>query len=211
MQLGGGARPALDDQLELEDAEAKRRKADLKADKPPDLTGAADLEGGRPSSATWPAARSSSATSATRPSARRSGRTWRCWTSRLDAGAGPGRRRSRPRSRRCRSRRRAQGTVVYKQDWRGEKKKVGDGMWRGESVLEIAVARPDGGAGPGRRGRRQQGRGGPAGRACGSRPTRTRSTPASSSGWPRWCRPSRPSRGCKVVSWRSSWPRPIRC
>jgi hypothetical protein len=31
-----------------------------------------------------------------------------------------------------------EGTVVYKQDFRGEKKKPGDGMWRGESVLEIA-------------------------------------------------------------------------
>jgi hypothetical protein len=30
------------------------------------------------------------------------------------------------------------GTVVYRQDWRGEKKKVGDGTWRAESVLEIA-------------------------------------------------------------------------
>jgi multidrug efflux pump subunit AcrA (membrane-fusion protein) len=30
------------------------------------------------------------------------------------------------------------GTVVYRQDWRGEKKKPGDGMWRGETVLEIA-------------------------------------------------------------------------
>ena len=30
------------------------------------------------------------------------------------------------------------GTVVYKQDRRGEKKKVGDGTWRGDGVLEIA-------------------------------------------------------------------------
>ena len=29
------------------------------------------------------------------------------------------------------------GTVLYKQNWRGEKKKVGDNVWRNETVLEI--------------------------------------------------------------------------
>lgn len=29
------------------------------------------------------------------------------------------------------------GTVIYETNWRGEKKKVGDGAWRAESVLEV--------------------------------------------------------------------------
>jgi len=29
------------------------------------------------------------------------------------------------------------GTVIYKSNWRGEKKKIGDSTWRGEKVIEI--------------------------------------------------------------------------
>lgn len=29
------------------------------------------------------------------------------------------------------------GTVIYVSDWRGEKKKVGDGVWRGQRILEV--------------------------------------------------------------------------
>ncbi|MCA9704719.1 MAG: HlyD family efflux transporter periplasmic adaptor subunit [Myxococcales bacterium] len=30
------------------------------------------------------------------------------------------------------------GTVIYETNWRGEKKKVGDGVWRAETVLQVA-------------------------------------------------------------------------
>jgi hypothetical protein len=30
------------------------------------------------------------------------------------------------------------GTVIYETNWQGEKKKVGDGSWRGETVLQVA-------------------------------------------------------------------------
>jgi HlyD family secretion protein len=30
------------------------------------------------------------------------------------------------------------GTVVHRQDWKGEKRKIGDGTWKGDSILEIA-------------------------------------------------------------------------
>jgi hypothetical protein len=126
----------LTDQLELEDAEAKRRKAELKADKPPELTAELTLK----------------AAAIDRDLARRE------VDFRLE------RRRAKRRQEQSdisyleNRLERAQGrvaeirasiaamavkaprpgTVVYKQDWRGEKKKVGDGMWRGESVLEIA-------------------------------------------------------------------------
>jgi hypothetical protein len=33
---------------------------------------------------------------------------------------------------------RRDGTVIYKQDWRGDKKTAGDSVWRGETPVEIA-------------------------------------------------------------------------
>ena len=30
------------------------------------------------------------------------------------------------------------GTVIYETNWQGEKKKVGDGTWRGETVMQVA-------------------------------------------------------------------------
>lgn len=30
------------------------------------------------------------------------------------------------------------GTVIYKQNWRGEKRKIGDSVWQGETLIEIA-------------------------------------------------------------------------
>jgi hypothetical protein len=126
----------VDDRLDLADAEAKKRKADLKADKPPDLTGALTLE---VAGIDRDLARSEVEFRHRREDARRA-------QQRSDHAVLESRlQRARGRAEEIRGaikamavKARRAGTVVYKQDWRGEKKKVGDGMWRGESVLEIA-------------------------------------------------------------------------
>jgi HlyD family secretion protein len=131
-----GALTRLTDGLELEDAAAKHRKAELKADKPPELTAELTLK----------------AAAIDRDLARREVEF------RVERGRAKRRQERSDISYYERRLKRAEGrvaeirasivamsvkaaregTVVYKQDWRGDKKKVGDGMWRGESVLEIA-------------------------------------------------------------------------
>ena len=125
-----------DDRLDLADAEAKRRKADLKADKPPDLTGAVTL---RVAGIERDLAGHEVEFRHRRDQARAAQQ--RSNLSVLDSRL----RRARARAEEIRAaikamavKARRAGTIVYKQDWRGDKKKVGDGMWRGESVLEIA-------------------------------------------------------------------------
>jgi hypothetical protein len=126
----------LNDRLDLEEAEAKGRKADLKADKPPDLTAEVTL---KLSELDRKLARREVDFRHERQRAKR--RQERSDLSVLESRLG----RARERVEEIKSSIKAMsvkavraGTVVYKQDFRGEKKKVGDGMWRGESVLEIA-------------------------------------------------------------------------
>jgi HlyD family secretion protein len=126
----------LDGRLELEDAEAKRRKADLKADKPPDLTAKLTLETAaieRALASDEVAFRNQKE----KAKRRQEHSDQAILASRLERAQG--------RVAEIKAEIKAMavkaarlGTVVYKQDFRGEKKKVGDGMWRGESVLEIA-------------------------------------------------------------------------
>jgi HlyD family secretion protein len=131
-----GALARVDDQLDLADAEAKQRKADLKAEKPPELTAALTL---RVAGIERDLARQEVAFRHRRDQAKRA-------QQRSDQSVlGSRLQRARGRAEEIRAaikamavKARRAGTVVYKQDWRGEKKKVGDGMWRGESVLEIA-------------------------------------------------------------------------
>jgi hypothetical protein len=126
----------LTDRLDLEDAEAKRRKAELKADKPPDLTAELTL---KTSGIDRDLARREVQFRHDRDRAKGA-------QARSDLGVLESRlKRARERVAEIRAsikamavKARRAGTVVYKQDWRGEKKKVGDGMWKGESVLEIA-------------------------------------------------------------------------
>jgi HlyD family secretion protein len=132
-----GALARVDDGLDLEDSESKRRKADLKADKPPELTAELTLRVAgldrelarrevsfrhRRDAAKLAQQRSESAVLEIRLR-RAQGRASEIRNAIQVMSVKAGR----------------AGTVVYKQDWRGEKKKVGDGMWRGESVLEIAA------------------------------------------------------------------------
>ena len=126
----------LTDKLDLEDAEAKRRKADLKADKPPDLTGQLTL---KVAAIDRDLARREVDFRETRTRAKR-------LQEKSDMAILTGRLvRARGRVAEIKAAITAmsvkalrEGTVVYKQDFRGEKKKPGDGMWKGESVLEIA-------------------------------------------------------------------------
>jgi HlyD family secretion protein len=131
-----GALARVDDGLDLEDAEAKRRKADLKADKPPELTSELTL---RLAGLDRELARREVTFRHRRDTAKRAQQ--RSESAVLEIRL----RRAQGRAAEIRNaikvmsvKARRAGTVVYKQDWRGEKKKVGDGMWRGESVLEIA-------------------------------------------------------------------------
>ena len=132
-----GALASTNDHLDLEDAEAKLRKAELKADKPADLTAEMTL---RVSGIERDLAGQEVEFRRLRERAREA--QLRSDLAILDS-----------RLQRARNRvqeiqgfieamavkaRRA-GTVVYKQDWRGEKKKPGDGTWRGETLLEIAA------------------------------------------------------------------------
>jgi HlyD family secretion protein len=127
----------VDDRLDLADAEAKRRKADLKADKPPELTSALTLQ---VANIDRELAKGEVEFRHRREEARKA-------QQRSDVGVLASRlQRARARAEEVRAaikamsvKARRSGTVVYKQDWRGDKKKVGDGMWRGESVLEIAA------------------------------------------------------------------------
>ena len=126
----------LNDRLEREEAEAKKRKAELKADKPPDLTAGVVL---KVSGIERDIARREVAFRQDREQAkRRQERSFiSYYESRLE--------RAKARVAEIKAsiaamsvKARRDGTVVYRQDWRGEKKKPGDGMWRGETVLEIA-------------------------------------------------------------------------
>jgi hypothetical protein len=126
----------LNDRLEREEAEAKKRKAELKADKPADLTAGVVL---KVSGIERDLARREVAFRMDREKAkRRQERSYiSYYESRLE--------RARARVAEIKASIAAMsvkasrdGTVVYRQDWRGEKKKPGDGMWRGETVLEIA-------------------------------------------------------------------------
>ena len=107
------------------------RKAELKADKPADLTAELSAEDARRSTATWPpGGRVPADREDRRPPAQRAGRPGDAASSRLE--------RARRRVEEIKAsiatmsvKARRAGTVVYKQNWRGEKKKVGDGTWRG--------------------------------------------------------------------------------
>lgn len=126
----------IDDRLDLADAQAKQRKADLKADKPPDLTGELTL---KVAGIDRDLARQEVTFRQRRDEARLAQQRSDLGVlqSRLDRAEGRAAEiRAAIKAMAVKARR--AGTIVYKQDWRGEKKKVGDGMWRGESVLEIA-------------------------------------------------------------------------
>jgi HlyD family secretion protein len=123
-------------ELALVDAEAKRRKAELKADKPPDLTAELTLQ---TSAIERDLASREVAFQQARERALRGEQRSQLavLTSLLERAQG--------RVKEIRGfieamsvKAKRAGTVVYKQDWRGEKKKPGDGTWRGESLLEIA-------------------------------------------------------------------------
>ena len=126
----------LNDRLEREEAEAKRRKAELKADKPPDLTAGVVL---KVSAIERDIARREVSFRLEREKAkRRQERSYiSYYESRLErAKARVAEIKASIEAMAVKARR--DGTVVYRQDWRGEKKKPGDGMWRGETLLEIA-------------------------------------------------------------------------
>jgi HlyD family secretion protein len=132
-----GSLASANDKLELEDAEAKRRKAELKAEKPPDLTAELTL---RVSALDRDLARREVEFRQERDRAKRA-------QERSDQGVMASlHARGQAKVKDIRGFIEAMsvkatrpGTAVYKQNWRGEKMKPGDQTWRGETVLEIAA------------------------------------------------------------------------
>lgn len=127
----------LSDRLDLVDAEAKQRKAELKADKPPELTAELTL---KVSGIERDLARREVEFRHERQRAKQQEASSEL--AMLEAKL----KRARGRVAETKEaiaamavKARGGGTVVYKQNWRGEKKKVGDGTWRGETILEIAA------------------------------------------------------------------------
>jgi HlyD family secretion protein len=126
----------LADRLTEQEAAAKQRKADLKADKPPDLTAALTS---RTAVIEREMARREVEFAQRRDRARRAqeAASRAVLASQLELARA---RVAAVKGAIAQMSVKAQraGTVVHRQDWRGEKKKVGDGTWRAESVLEIA-------------------------------------------------------------------------
>ncbi len=126
----------LNDRLELEKAEANERKKGLKADKPADIT--AELTS-RESALDRTLSQQEVAYRKTKDGTnrRREAAQLAGFKERLD--------RAQSRVKEVREaivamsvKARRAGTVVYKEGWRGEKKKVGDQVWGQENAFEIA-------------------------------------------------------------------------
>lgn len=127
----------LSGRLTLEEAEAKKRKAELKAEKPAELAGLIEL---KVLGIERDLARREVDFQRDREKARvaQSGSELAVLEAKLA--------RARGRVAEIKAeiaamvvKARRPGTVIYKQNWRGEKKKVGDSIWRAETVLEIAA------------------------------------------------------------------------
>lgn len=125
-----------DARLALAEAEAARTKAALKAEAPPELTAVVELEKARLDLelATAKVAYLRRKGQAARRSVDAELERWRSQRDRAEGRvaeitAAIGQLTVlAPRT----------GTVIYETSWQGEKKKVGDGAWRGETVLQVA-------------------------------------------------------------------------
>lgn len=123
--------------LQLEEAEARKRKADLKADRPSDLTGTLEQK-------TLAIDRALAAREVEFQHARTRARfalvdaDLSILETRLAVARGHVDELRADLAAMSVKARRA-GTVIYEQNWRGEKKKVGDDAWRGETILEISA------------------------------------------------------------------------
>lgn len=126
---------AQDARLAMAEAEAELRKATLKAEAPPEITSVVELEKAR-LDLELAQAKVAYLRRKHESERRRDQAEIRSWRSQRDRAEGrvaeieaaigqmmvPA-----PRS----------GTVIYDTNWKGEKKKVGDSVWRAETVLEV--------------------------------------------------------------------------
>jgi HlyD family secretion protein len=125
-----------DARLELAKAEAARRKAALKAEAPPDLTAVVELEKARLdlelaiAKVAYLQRKGASARRSEQAELER-------WRSQRDRAEGRVTEITAAIAQMTMGAPRA-GTVIYETNWQGEKKKVGDGTWRGETVLRVA-------------------------------------------------------------------------
>jgi len=125
-----------DDRLALAEAEAEQRKAKLKAEAPADITAVVELEKARLDLelATKKVAYLQRKAESIRRSNQANIANWRSQRDRAEervteiTAAIEQMQVKAPRA----------GTVIYETNWRGEKKKVGDGVWRAETVLHVA-------------------------------------------------------------------------
>jgi HlyD family secretion protein len=127
---------AQDAQLALATAHAARRKAELKAEAPPDLTAVIELEKARldlelaVAKVAYLQRKGESARRSEQAEIER-------WRSQRDRAEGRVAEITAAIAQMTMTSPRA-GTVIYETNWQGEKKKVGDGTWRGETVLQVA-------------------------------------------------------------------------
>ncbi len=125
-----------DSRLALAQAKAEQRKATLKAEAPADITAVVELEKARLDLelATKKVAYLQRKAESTRRSSQATIASWRSQRDRAEervteiTEAIEQMQVKAPRK----------GTVIYETNWRGEKKKVGDGVWRAETVLQVA-------------------------------------------------------------------------
>lgn len=135
MELASAKMARQDEALALAEAQAELRKAQLKADAPPELTAGVELEKAKldlklaREKVAFLQRKAKSAKRADAADIKR-------WQSKRDRAEGRVKEIGQsiamltvaaPRT----------GTVIYETDWEGQKKKVGDNAWRGETLLQL--------------------------------------------------------------------------
>ncbi len=127
---------AHDARLALAEAQAERRKAELKAEAPPGLTAVIELDKAR-LDLELAAAKVAHLQRKGESSQRSQSAEIERWRSQRDRAEGRVTEITASIAQMTVSSPRA-GTVIYDTNWQGEKKKVGDTTWRGDTVMQVA-------------------------------------------------------------------------
>jgi multidrug resistance efflux pump len=135
MKLASAHLAREDEQLAIEEAKAELRKAALKAEAPADITAVVELEKAKldlklaREKVAYLQRKSKSARRADEAEIKR-------WRSKRDRAEGRVQEITAAVEQMTVKSPRA-GTVIYETDWEGQKKKVGDSAWRGQTVLQL--------------------------------------------------------------------------
>ncbi len=135
LKISGMRVARQDERLAIAEAEAELRKAKVKADAPPGITSVIELEKARRdlelAERKVEHLRRKAKSAAARDAAEAS-----AWRSKRDRAEGRVKQINTSIEQMTVLAPRA-GTVIYPTDWEGKKKKVGDGAWRAESLLQV--------------------------------------------------------------------------